>query len=343
MDQSSIKALSERIAKTLPSDRARRNSVLQELKALRQRLSPQASKDRMDRLDAAVLLMEFMATVEAAVTSDALGVVARLVATIDQFDAAEPIPEPAVLPTSVVASFPAEDLRLSFSLLLGQILLEAGVLSIDDVGEGLRLQLKTRRPLGACLVELGFATENQVIHALRIQDGLGDTPPASARGQTSVQRPVQQAPVQRQPIQHPPTHAPVQRPLTPPAEAHRHLSTQERQEQANPQKPQPNEDLVPAFSDEPLPEYSAPPQAQRPRTLQELTLENDSREYLNCAMNFLLGEILVRQGSIQRKELNRALSVQRASGRFLGETLVEIGAATWDQVKIGLRLQKQLR
>lgn len=306
MDQSPIRALSERIASTLPADRTRRGTVLRELKSLRQRMSPQAPKDRIDRLDAAVLLLEFMATVETAVTSDALSVVARLVATLESHDLGEPVPEPAAPQPSTRHSapqvgFPAEDLRLSFSMLLGQILLEAGVVTIDGVGDALRMQLRTGRPLGSCLVELGLASEQHVLNALRVQDELrGKVQKASG---TATELGGAQ---------------PGQEPVSPPRR-------------------------VPDFSSEPQPSYSAPEQAQRPQALSELNLAGNSRQYVNSAMSFLLGEILVRQGSIQRKDLNRALSFQRASGRFLGETLVEIGAATWDQVKTGLRLQKELR
>ncbi len=57
----------------------------------------------------------------------------------------------------------------------------------------------------------------------------------------------------------------------------------------------------------------------------------------------LLGEILVERGAITRKQLERALDVQRATGVRIGEALVQTGSATWDQIENALRIQGQRR
>jgi hypothetical protein len=57
----------------------------------------------------------------------------------------------------------------------------------------------------------------------------------------------------------------------------------------------------------------------------------------------VLGEVLIRLGSITRDQLERGLQVQRAANLHIGEALVESGAASWDQVKKGLEVQRRLR
>ena len=58
---------------------------------------------------------------------------------------------------------------------------------------------------------------------------------------------------------------------------------------------------------------------------------------------FLLGEILVSKGRITREELERALVHQHEARVRLGEALVELDSATWDDVAEALRIQKVLR
>lgn len=57
----------------------------------------------------------------------------------------------------------------------------------------------------------------------------------------------------------------------------------------------------------------------------------------------VLGEVLIRLGSITREQLERALQLQRAANVHIGEALVETGAASWEQIKRALEVQRQLR
>jgi hypothetical protein len=57
----------------------------------------------------------------------------------------------------------------------------------------------------------------------------------------------------------------------------------------------------------------------------------------------LLGAILLRQGAITNAQLDQCLSIQRASGLRLGETLVEMGATNWQTIERAVDLQKRLR
>jgi type IV pilus assembly protein PilB len=55
---------------------------------------------------------------------------------------------------------------------LGEMLIDAGVLSADKVNEALALQKKTGERLGTVLLDHGFITESQLIETLRMQLGI---------------------------------------------------------------------------------------------------------------------------------------------------------------------------
>jgi len=57
----------------------------------------------------------------------------------------------------------------------------------------------------------------------------------------------------------------------------------------------------------------------------------------------LLGEILVERGTITRRQLERALEVQKTSGVRIGEALVKMGATTQEHIEHALRTQSQDR
>ena len=57
----------------------------------------------------------------------------------------------------------------------------------------------------------------------------------------------------------------------------------------------------------------------------------------------LLGEILVERGAITRRHLERALEVQKTTGLRLGEALVKLGATTQEHIDHALRTQSQDR
>jgi hypothetical protein len=65
------------------------------------------------------------------------------------------------------------------------------------------------------------------------------------------------------------------------------------------------------------------------------------RDGLRMANEAPLGEILVMLGFVTPRDLERATQLQRASGRLLGESLVEIGAASWEQINKALSVQAQ--
>jgi len=75
----------------------------------------------------------------------------------------------------------------------------------------------------------------------------------------------------------------------------------------------------------------------------EMNLSPRQRGFVQSMHAQVLGEVLIRLGTITREQLERALQVQRAASVHIGEALVETGAATWDQIKKGLEVQRQLR
>ena len=55
---------------------------------------------------------------------------------------------------------------------LGDILLEAGVITEDQLNQGLARQQQSREPLGEVLIHLGFVSQEQIKHALELQYGV---------------------------------------------------------------------------------------------------------------------------------------------------------------------------
>jgi hypothetical protein len=76
-------------------------------------------------------------------------------------------------------------------------------------------------------------------------------------------------------------------------------------------------------------------QSTEPQAHLELRLSTKQKGFVQCLNNQVLGEVLIRLGSITREQLERALQVQRAANVHIGAALVEIGKA--------LEVQKQLR
>ena len=54
-----------------------------------------------------------------------------------------------------------------------------------------------------------------------------------------------------------------------------------------------------------------------------------------------IGELLLRKGEIDRRQLNQALVAQRISHKLLGEVLVELGAITMPALYAALEEQRQ--
>jgi hypothetical protein len=75
----------------------------------------------------------------------------------------------------------------------------------------------------------------------------------------------------------------------------------------------------------------------------DLRLSPKQKGFVQSMHSQVLGEVLIRLGTVTREQLEHALRVQHAANLHIGEALVETGVATWDQIKRGLEVQRQLR
>jgi hypothetical protein len=263
-----IRTLVKRISETRPVQSARRQTLLQELRALRNDIDAEAAPDQTHSLDAALLLMEFMNRSEDVATADTLQIVASLVGTIDEGVVRQSRGRPQLRrvpgPSRDVAEH--SDLRMTQEFLLGSILLQAGVISPDSLARALQLHASSQLALGQCLIQLGAASPEQIASAVAYQDRLREDERAT--------------------------------------------------------RPEPPRASHSSF---------------------EMQLSPKQRGFVQSMHAQVLGEVLIRLGTITREQLERALQVQRAASVHIGEALVETGAATWEQVRKGLEVQRQLR
>src|SRR5262245_48998274 len=79
-----IRMLVKRITETRPVQTARRAALLSDLRALRRDVDEHSAPEQAHRLDAALLLMEFMSRSEDVATAETLQIVASLVNTVDE-------------------------------------------------------------------------------------------------------------------------------------------------------------------------------------------------------------------------------------------------------------------
>lgn len=280
-----IQALAKRIAETRPIERSKRQALLEELRQLRGEVDPRAAHEQVHRLDAALLLMEFMSRAEELATADALRTVSGLVGSVDERALRPRAPRPA--DPGAGGRTPADvsehgDLRMSAQFLLGSILAQAGVISQENLARALRLHASSGVALGQCLIQLGAATPDQIASAVAYQERTRE-----------FQRAQPPPPVEEQP---PPSAQP------PPSE-----------------RPPPSSAKL------------------------ELRLTTRVKGFVQSFQTQMLGEILVRLGTITREQLERALQVQRAASVHIGEALVQTGATNWEHVKKALEIQRQLR
>jgi len=286
-----IRTLVKRISDTRPVQSARRQTLLQELRALRADIDTEAVPDQAHSLDAALLLMEFMSRSEDVATAETLQIVASLVGTIDENAIRHGTGrgQLRVLGSNRDSSRDSShdvaehrDLRLTQEFLLGSILLQAKVISPESLARALQLHSSSHLPLGECLVQLGAATQAQIADAVAYQDRLRE----DERARAEVSR----------------------------TDAHRSVPSQ----------------------------HGNHGQGHGHSQL-EKTLDAKQRVYVQSMHAQVLGEVLIRLGTITREQLEKALQVQRAASVHVGEALVETGAATWDQIRKGLEVQRQLR
>jgi hypothetical protein len=84
------------------------------------------------------------------------------------------------------------------------------------------------------------------------------------------------------------------------------------------------------------------PERPAPKSL-DLRLSPKQKGFVQSMHAQVLGEVMIRLGSITREQLERALQLQRAANVHIGEALVQSGATSWEQIKRALDVQRQLR
>jgi len=266
-----IRTLVKRITETRPVQTARRQALLEELRALRSDLDPRAAPDQAHNLDAALLLMEFMSRSEDVATAETLQIVASLVGTVNEHLLRQGGPRPTPSAQHQHADVAEHrDLRITHEFLLGSILVQANIISPDSLARALHLHASSGIALGQCLVQLGAASPAQIAAAVAYQDRLRDDERARSTG-------------------------------------------------------------------------PAPRAAAATAQKNDLRLSAQQKGYVQSMHTQVLGEVLIRQGSITREQLERALQVQRAANVHVGEALVQIGATDWAHIKTALDVQRQLR
>jgi hypothetical protein len=168
MLDSPLQHLARRIAQTRSIDRAAKGLLARELKSLRSRLYPSLGQEVIDRVDAATLLMHYLAISEDSPT-EALQLVARMTAALDDRFFAPAVPSPLDVAPAAAAS-PLDG--LSATSRLGEIMVKTGIITEEQLNEALNIQRTWRLPLGTCVEKLGHATGAQVARALELQKKL---------------------------------------------------------------------------------------------------------------------------------------------------------------------------
>jgi len=307
-----IRTLVKRISETRPVQSARRQTLLQELRELRADLDAHAVPNQARSLDAALLLMEFMSRSDDVATAETLQIVASLVSTIDE-SKLRPTQAPShlrALPTPSRDVAEHHDLRMTQEFLLGSILLQAGVISADSLARALQLHSTSHLSLGQSLVQLGAASPEQIASAVAYQDRLREY----ERGTASQGH----------------AHAQGQPQGQGQGQAHGQMHGQ----------PQGLPHAQPYAQPQARPHGQAHAYAPVPG---EMQLSDKQRGFVQSMHAQVLGEVLIRLGSITREQLEYALQVQRAASVHIGEALIETGAANWDQIRKALEVQKKLR
>lgn len=70
--------------------------------------------------------------------------------------------------------------------------------------------------------------------------------------------------------------------------------------------------------------------------------KNVTKDAKNVEHRLNIGEVLRRMGVIDQGDIDRAVIVQKANGKMLGESLVLNGACTEEDVERAVAVQKQL-
>jgi hypothetical protein len=320
MSASKLNELATRILRSSPIDNGEQKRILRQLNEVRDSLRLSSEQQPVvEYLDAATLLISYLAHMGRIGGSEIRSVVARLIETAatvitggpEAANAAEaadavtavaaalgkiepPAPIPAPAPKTEESSTNVS-VRVISDMLLGEVMVRMGHIQPDHIEKALEIQRQTGLKFGEALVKLGATTWEQVQAGLRYQDGC------------------------RQVVEH-----------------FVDTSTQSAQSE---QPPAP----IPAEAKKEL-ELAAPTRGAGSHST-PLDVSGPKKDIgsMRLMSDVLLGEILIERGIISRAQLEKGLGAQRATGMRIGEALVNQGFCGWDQIEMGIRIQGQRR
>jgi len=82
---------------------------------------------------------------------------------------------------------------------------------------------------------------------------------------------------------------------------------------------------------------------QQQRQLAQDSAPDGAGQSLKQLHELTLGEILTRINAVSEEDVADAMNVQRATGKRLGEALVELGATTWERIQEAVKIQARNR
>ncbi len=225
-----------------------------------------------------------------------------------------PMQEGSPLPQELVEDAPAslrgepEDMReihVINDMMLGEILVQLGIITSDDIQRALNLQLREGLQFGESILRIGAATVSEIQTGIRIQGHLRRQATDGAGSKAAKKQ----------------ASAPSKASPTDPGE--------------EPRSPGQTDWMPQAFLD-------AAPGVEQFQAKQA-TGHSARIEGLRPLDSLLLGEILFRRGFVSHDDVKKALAMRVESGVPIGEALIRMGAATRAQVSAALDFQRRSR
>jgi hypothetical protein len=140
-------------------------------------------------LDAASILVRSLAYIDEAGTEEVREIVTRIVRIVSAYTSTVPGVRTIAAPIAK-QELPDAGLRNLNEMALGQMLVQLGLVQVEDVERALRHSLTSGKRLGESLVELGSASEADIGQALRLQRALATacaSPALKGKRESAVQ------------------------------------------------------------------------------------------------------------------------------------------------------------
>ncbi len=168
-------SLSGQIARSEASNAGQQLAIRDRMQELRDLAADGPAKDLTGCVDAALMLANLLSDEESSADGEfseheqVLDVMSRLVGIVE-----ETVQNSTVAPTPAPSNEALQDgeQRLIRDLLLGEILVQLGIITNDQADEGLRVQRDSGLRIGEALTQIGAVTIDKVEQAVLIQDEL---------------------------------------------------------------------------------------------------------------------------------------------------------------------------